>query len=81
MLAAPSKRGEKPPTKKASHKLAEQGRRNRMNQAVHDLGELIPKLYHDLVTIPSKATTVELASTYIKDLLERIEELEAVKQE
>lgn len=81
MSAVASKRGEKPPTKKASHKLAEQGRRNRMNQAVHDLGKLIPKLYHDQVTIPSKATTVELASTYIRDLLDRIEEFESVKRE
>lgn len=66
-------RREKPPTKKASHKLAEQGRRNRMNQAVYELAKLIPSLYHDQVSIPSKATTVELAASYIKDLLEELD--------
>ncbi|CAN3357049.1 hypothetical protein DICA1_C11760 [Diutina catenulata] len=76
---------EKPATKQASHKLAEQGRRNRMNQAVHDLGLLIPKSYHDEVSIPSKATTVELASKYIADLQHQITQmggqLEKVKEE
>lgn len=60
------------PTKKASHKVAEQGRRNRMNVAIHELASLIPKKYHDEVLIPSKATTVELASKYINDLLEEL---------
>ncbi|CAH2353278.1 hypothetical protein CLIB1423_10S01354 [[Candida] railenensis] len=60
------------PTKKASHKVAEQGRRNRMNVAIHELASLIPKKYHDEVSIPSKATTVELASKYINDLLEEL---------
>ncbi|KAK6200990.1 myc-family transcription factor [Scheffersomyces amazonensis] len=69
------KSGEKPATKKASHKLAEQGRRNRMNMAVHELGNLIPQTYHDEVTIPSKATTVELASKYIRALLTEIDEM------
>lgn len=69
------KKGEKPATKKASHKLAEQGRRNRMNVAVQDLSNLIPQNYHDEVSIPSKATTVELASKYIKDLLNELESL------
>ncbi|KAL6450229.1 PHO4 Phosphate system positive regulatory protein PHO4 [Candida maltosa Xu316] len=70
-----NKKPEKPATKKASHKLAEQGRRNRMNQAVQELGRLIPQSYHDEVAIPSKATTVELASKYINSLLNEIEEL------
>ncbi|KAK6459360.1 myc-family transcription factor [Scheffersomyces xylosifermentans] len=70
-----AKKGEKPATKKASHKLAEQGRRNRMNMAVHELGSLIPQTYHDEVTIPSKATTVELASKYIRTLLKELDEL------
>lgn len=69
------KSGEKPATKKASHKLAEQGRRNRMNMAVQELGKLIPQSYHDEVSIPSKATTVELASKYINSLLQEIDEL------
>lgn len=71
----PLGKGEKPPSKKASHKLAEQGRRNRMNSAVHSLGLLIPQSYHDTVAIPSKATTVELAANYIQDLLEEIDTL------
>lgn len=69
------KKMEKPAIKKASHKLAEQGRRNRMNVAVQELSNLIPQAYHDKVTIPSKATTVELASEYIRALLEEIEDL------
>lgn len=69
-------KSEKPATKKASHKLAEQGRRNRMNQAVQELSNLIPKEYHDQVAIPSKATTVELASKYILDLVEQVKKLE-----
>lgn len=76
LAPVPTKRGEKPPTKKALHKLAEQGRRNRMNQAVYDLGKLIPKSYHEQVSIPSKATTVELALAFIRDLIERVDELE-----
>ena len=73
------KRSEKPATKKASHKLAEQGRRNRMNNAVQELGRLIPQSYHDEVSIPSKATTVELASKYITALLKEVEELKGRK--
>lgn len=76
-LDAMDHRREKPTTKRASHKLAEQGRRNRMNQAVYELGKLIPELYHEQVQIPSKATTIELASQYINNLLQ---ELNALKQ-
>lgn len=68
---------EKGPGKKASHKIAEQGRRNRMNQAVHDLANLIPQDYHEQVSIPSKATTIELASKYITELLAELEEVKA----
>ncbi|CAI5759169.1 unnamed protein product [Candida verbasci] len=74
-----NKKPEKPATKKASHKLAEQGRRNRMNMAVHELGVLIPQSYHEEVSIPSKATTVELASKYIKALLKEIDQLKNSK--
>lgn len=69
------RKGDMPATKKASHKLAEQGRRNRMNTAVSELGSLVPQNYHDEVTIPSKATTVELASKYIRDLVDEINHL------
>ncbi|KAI5954942.1 PHO4 [Candida jiufengensis] len=72
-----TKKPEKLATKKASHKLAEQGRRNRMNTAVAELGALIPQQYHDEVTIPSKATTVELASKYINALLDEINDLKS----
>lgn len=66
---------EKHPAKKASHKLAEQGRRNRMNHAVAELSKLIPDQYHEQVAIPSKATTVELAATYIQHLTREIDHL------
>lgn len=72
-----NKKPEKLATKKASHKLAEQGRRNRMNTAIADLASLIPQLYHDEISIPSKATTVEMASRYIRKLLGDIENLKA----
>lgn len=74
-------RREKPSTKKTSHKLAEQGRRNRMNQAVYELGKLIPPSLHEQVSIPSKATTVELAATYITFLEKEVEELKRAKEE
>lgn len=72
-----TKKPEKLSTKKASHKIAEQGRRNRMNTAIADLASLIPQLYHDEISIPSKATTVELASRYIRKLLGDIENLKS----
>ncbi|EDO15404.1 hypothetical protein Kpol_1063p15 [Vanderwaltozyma polyspora DSM 70294] len=55
--------------KKNVHKVAEQGRRNRLNNALNDLKLLIPKELRDTVEIPSKATTVELACKYIRQLL------------
>lgn len=59
--------------KNDTHKMAEQGRRNRMNVAIAELSALIPQKYHDEVSIPSKATTVELASRYIRELLNKSE--------
>ncbi|CDO93969.1 unnamed protein product [Kluyveromyces dobzhanskii CBS 2104] len=55
---------------KQVHKVAEQGRRNRLNNALKDLEALIPKELKDVAAIPSKATTVELAAQYIRQLLE-----------
>ncbi|KAK8440477.1 phosphate-sensing transcription factor [Candidozyma auris] len=72
-----TRKREKGPGKKASHKIAEQGRRNRMNQAVHELANLIPQHYHEQVTIPSKATTIELASKYINALLKELDEVKS----
>lgn len=57
--------------KKTSHKLAEQGRRNRMNIAIQDLDSLIPEEWKKDITVPSKATTVELGCRYIRYLLEK----------
>lgn len=60
-------------SKRTSHKLAEQGRRNRINNALAELAQLISP------SIPtnSKATTVESAIVFIKSLQE---ELEATKE-
>lgn len=60
-----------PSDKKTSHKLAEQGRRNRMNVAIQDLDSLIPEEWKKDITVPSKATTVELGCRYIRYLLEQ----------
>lgn len=54
--------------KKEVHKVAEQGRRNRLNNALTELHALIPQDLKETVLIPSKATTVELACQYIKIL-------------
>lgn len=64
--------------KKVNHKLAEQGRRNRMNVAIQELDELIPDYFKDESMVPSKATTVELSSKYIRQLQD---ECDAVKKE
>lgn len=56
-------------SKKEVHKVAEQGRRNRLNMALTDLSSLLPPELKDSIPIPSKATTVELACTYIRQLL------------
>lgn len=59
--------------KKMSHKLAEQGRRNRMNIAIQDLEKMIPESMKRNITVPSKATTVELGCRYIQDLLHQLQ--------
>lgn len=59
--------------KKMSHKLAEQGRRNRMNIAIQDLDKLIPESMKRNITVPSKATTVELGCRYIQELLQQLQ--------
>ena len=46
-----------------------------MNMAVQELSNLIPQAYHDEVSIPSKATTIELASKYIRDLIKENNEM------
>lgn len=73
-------RNGKLPTKKTSHKLAEQGRRNRMNHAIQELSCLIPTTFHERAAVPSKATTVELAAEYISTLLKEIEDLKKPKR-
>lgn len=55
-------------SKKEVHKVAEQGRRNRLNTALSDLNSLLPPDLKDTIPIPSKATTVELACEYIRRL-------------
>ncbi|ODV83838.1 hypothetical protein CANARDRAFT_9128 [[Candida] arabinofermentans NRRL YB-2248] len=71
--------------KKTTHKLAEQGRRNRMNVAIQDLEKLLPDSLKNDVIVPSKATTVELSTRYISELLQANEglkgELRDIKRE
>lgn len=67
-------RGDKPDYKRTSHKIAEQGRRNRMNTAVQELALLIPPSFTSDESVPSKANTVELASKYIRTLLAELDE-------
>ncbi|KAI2470058.1 helix-loop-helix DNA-binding domain-containing protein [Annulohypoxylon bovei var. microspora] len=80
-------------SKRTSHKIAEQGRRNRINSALQEIATLLPKsVTKDLSegdgeggnadkkdgkqanTPNSKASTVELAIIYIKQLQEEIAE-------
>lgn len=63
--------------KKMTHKLAEQGRRNRMNVALQDLDKLIPDDYKRDIIVPSKATTVEMGCAYIKQLQDEIQRLKS----
>ncbi|KAG7811624.1 hypothetical protein KL921_001890 [Ogataea angusta] len=71
--------------RKMTHKLAEQGRRNRMNVAIQDLEKIIPETLRNEVAVPSKATTVELSSKYIQMLQKENKGLQqqvaALKQE
>lgn len=83
-------------SKRTSHKIAEQGRRNRINFALQEIATLLPrKMIKDMAiddgdspegdktdkkdgkqanTPNSKASTVELAIIYIKQLQEEIVE-------
>ncbi|KAK9469737.1 hypothetical protein V1512DRAFT_273575 [Lipomyces arxii] len=73
-------------SKRTSHKIAEQGRRNRINGALSELNQLLVDNINlpvsddeqDAKELPqqcSKANTVELAIDYIKKLHGRIEKL------
>ncbi|CEP60615.1 phosphate-sensing transcription factor PHO4 LALA0_S01e15016g [Lachancea lanzarotensis] len=55
--------------RKDVHKAAEQGRRNRLNTALTELHALIPSELKGSTLVPSKATTVELACIYIRELI------------
>ncbi|KAH8878841.1 hypothetical protein GQ53DRAFT_57955 [Thozetella sp. PMI_491] len=67
-------------SKRTSHKIAEQGRRNRINSALQEIATLLPKPppkdddegegadKKDKSTPNSKASTVEMAIEYIKQL-------------
>lgn len=70
------KSGKKDDSKKEVHKVAEQERRNRLNNALNELCTLIPDDLKATVSIPSKATTAELASVYIMQLQKRVHDLE-----
>lgn len=83
-------------SKRTSHKIAEQGRRNRINSALQEIATLLPKkMTKDMLdddgdsgdgdkadkrdgkassTPNSKASTVELAIIYIKQLQQEIGE-------
>lgn len=59
--------------KKEVHKAAEQGRRDRLNNALAELHSLIPTEMKESVLIPSKATTIEMACAYIRQLAQQLE--------
>jgi hypothetical protein len=83
-------------SKRTSHKIAEQGRRNRINQALQEIGTLLPKSVAKEIkgddadspdgdkmdkkdgkaasTPNSKASTVEMAIIYIKQLQQEVAE-------
>lgn len=82
-------------SKRTSHKIAEQGRRNRINSALMEMATLLPQVKKDPKeeaaeaerererekkgggggNVPnSKASTVELAIDYIKQLKREVEE-------
>lgn len=61
-------------SKKTNHKLAEQGRRNRMNTAVNDLAKLVLPEGASSSSTTSKAHTVESAIDYIRSLKQELEE-------
>lgn len=57
-------------SKRTSHKLAEQGRRNRINNALSDLGTMLGPEYQ----ASSKASIVEMAIEYISELKKELDE-------
>jgi hypothetical protein len=84
-------------SKRTSHKIAEQGRRNRINSALHEIATLLPKSVTKDMNLKSddgdsqdgdksdkkdkqgngpnsKASTVEMAIVYIKQLQQEIAE-------
>ena len=79
-------------SKRTSHKIAEQGRRNRINSALQEIATLLPKNVASQIvenedvangekkdgkqsSAPSsKASTVELAIVYIKQLRQEVAE-------
>lgn len=76
-----SKPPKKDDTKKEVHKVAEQERRNRLNNALHELSALIPEELRATISIPSKATTAELACVYIRQLLRDKRELQEAQNQ
>ncbi|KAK6355253.1 hypothetical protein TWF696_004368 [Orbilia brochopaga] len=70
--------------KRTSHKIAEQGRRNRINNALAEIALLLPRRSVDNggdsgagAQTGSKASTVELAIEYIKELQANLEQTTA----
>ncbi|EWC43493.1 hypothetical protein DRE_07525 [Drechslerella stenobrocha 248] len=68
--------------KRTSHKIAEQGRRNRINNALAEISTLLPQRAPDKggdsgAQAGSKANTVELAIEYIKELKSSLAEATA----
>lgn len=74
-------------SKRTSHKIAEQGRRNRINSALQEIATLLPRPPKDSegegsdtkkdkngVVPNSKASTVEMAIEYIKQLQQEVAE-------
>ena len=68
-------------SKRTSHKIAEQGRRNRINNALAEMAGLLPPVSADggasCKEQTSKASTVELAIDYIKQLTRELGETQA----
>ncbi|KAF3309081.1 hypothetical protein TWF173_011447 [Orbilia oligospora] len=67
--------------KRTSHKIAEQGRRNRINNALAEIASLLPRKAPEKISDAannaqpgSKASTVELAIEYIKELKTTLDE-------
>jgi hypothetical protein len=68
-------------SKRTSHKIAEQGRRNRINTALQEIASLLPSGRSDGGIIDStpqstsKASTVEMAIDYIKALQAELQDV------